>query len=452
VPAEHILKAARMYALGQRASGHSLYGGPPSAVGGQPRGRSTILYAMGITQRSNGTEMVLTLANLALLTGQIGKPSTGVNPLRGQSNVQGSCDMGGLPNVLPGYQPVTDEARRKAVAEKWGLADLPARPGLTVVELMKAAQERRVRALYVMGENPMLSDPNLEHVEHALRQLDFLVVQDIFLSETAQLAHVVLPAASWLEKDGTKTNTERRVQRLHPVLKAPGEARPDWWIVCEVAKRLEAALRPQTADGGSQSAVGGHWSFTGSSQIADEIAAVTPSYHGIVYSRLDEGGLCWPCPAVDHPGTPILHTQSFTRGLGKFHPITARTQAEKPDAEYPLVLSTGRVLYHYHTGTMTRRSGPLSWRDPRGWVEINAHDAEAAGVADAAAVVLRSRRGQVRTVAHLSERVPPGTVFLAFHWNEAPANTLTHDFALDPIAKIPEFKLCTVRLEAANGS
>jgi formate dehydrogenase alpha subunit len=462
VPAEDIVKAARMYALGQRARGQSRYGGPPSAVSNQQseisnpqsRGRSTILYAMGITQRSNGTEMVLTLANLALLTGQIGKPSTGVNPLRGQSNVQGSCDMGCLPNVLPGYQPVTDEAKRRAVAEKWGLSDLPAQPGLTVVELMQAAEARRVRAMYVMGENPMLSDPNVEHVERALRTLDFLVVQDIFLSETAQLAHVVLPAASWLEKDGTKTNTERRVQLIRPVLKAPGEAKPDWWIVCEVAKRLEEKLdgRQRTADGGRRSAVGSPWSYASTAQIADEIAAVTPSYRGIVHRRLNEGGLCWPCPAEDHPGTPILHTQAFTRGRGKFHLVTAKTPAEKPDAEYPLILSTGRVLYHYHTGTMTRRSGPLHWRDPHGWVEINARDAEAVGVHDTEPVVVRSRRGAVRTTARVSERVPAGTVFLAFHWSEAPANTLTHDFALDPLAKIPEFKLCTVRVEAEKGS
>ncbi len=448
VPAENIVKAARLYALGERVRGASLYS-RSSAIGDPPsRGHSTILYAMGITQRSNGTEMVLMLANLALLTGQIGKPSTGVNPLRGQSNVQGSCDMGCLPNVLPGYQPVTDETKRQAVAAKWGLADLPARPGLTVVELMKAAAEKRVRALYVMGENPMLSDPNLEHVEHALRQLDFLVVQDIFLSETAQLAHVVLPAASWLEKDGTKTNTERRVQRLQPVLKAPGEARPDWWIVCEVAQRLEAALRPQPADGDLPFSVRPRWSFTSTAEIADEIAAVTPSYRGILHRRLNEGGLCWPCPTEDHPGTPILHTQAFTRGLGKFHPVTVGAPAERPDADYPLILSTGRVLYHYHTGTMTRRSGPLSWRDPRGWVEINAQDAAAAGVQDGRPVVLRSRRGEVHTVARVSECVPPGTVFLAFHWNEAPANTLTPDSPLDPLAKIPEFKLGAVRLEA----
>lgn len=438
VPAEEIVKAARFYALGERARGDSVYAATSK------RGHATILYAMGITQRTNGTELVLALANLSLLAGQVGKPSMGVNPLRGQSNVQGACDMGALPNVLPGYQPVTDEAKRKAVAEKWGVPDLPNKPGLTVVELMQAADAKQVRAMYVMGENPMLSDPNLEHVEKALRTLDFLVVQDIFLSETAQLAHVVLPAAAWLEKDGSKTNTERRVQLLHPVLPAPGEAKPDWWVVAELGRRLEAKLGRVNHT---------RWNFSSTAEIADEIAAVTPSYRGIVHRRLQGEGLCWPCPSEGHAGTPVLHTQTFTRGLGKFSPVTAKLPAEQPDAEYPLVLSTGRVLYHYHTGTMTRRSEPLAWRESRGWVEINPQDASAAGIRDATAVVIRSRRGQVRTQARLSQNVPPGVVFLSFHWKEAPANLLTQDYALDPIAKIPEFKLCTVRLEnprAAN--
>ncbi len=434
VPADKIVRAARMYALGERASGVSKYAG-------EPRGHSGIYWAMGITQRRNGTEMVLSLANLAMLTGQLSKPSTGVNPLRGQSNVQGTSDMGALPDVLPGYQKVIDDEKRKAVAAKWGRDDLPAKPGLTVTEIMAAAHDHRVRAMYVMGENPMLSDPNLEHVEESLRQLDFLAVQEIFLSETAQLAHVILPAASWLEKDGTKTNTERRVQLIHPVLRSPGEARPDWWIVVELGRRLERLL--------DENPGAGRWGFTSPAQIADEIAAVTPSYRGIVHRRLGEVGLVWPCPSEEHPGTPILHHTTFTRGLGKFHAVEAKRPVEQPDAEYPLVLSTGRVLYHYHTGTMSRRSAPLHWRDPRDWVEINAADAQAVGVEDGASVVIRSRRGEVKTLARLSEHVPAGVIFLAFHWAEAPANRLTQDYAVDPVAKIPEFKLCTVRVEAA---
>nr|MBP7691719.1 formate dehydrogenase subunit alpha [Anaerolineales bacterium] len=432
VKAEDIVKAARMYALGTRAHGVSRYAG---------RGHSSILYAMGITQRRNGTDLVLTLANLALLTGQIGQPSTGINPLRGQSNVQGACDVGALPDVLSGYQKVTDEPKRQAVAAKWGLADLPAKPGLTVTEMMPAILDERIRALYVMGENPMLSDPNLHHVEAALKRLDFLMVQDIFMSETAQFAHLILPAAAWLEKDGTKTNTERRVQLIQPVLKAPGAAQPDWWIVQELARRVAAKLAAPAT----------RWDFTSTREIADELAAVTPSYAGIRHHRLAQGGLCWPCPTETHPGTPILHTEKFTRGLGKFSALTAQGPVENPDAEYPFTLSTGRVLYQYHTGTMTRRSGPLNWRTPHGWAELNRHDADKAGITEGSEVIIRSRRGEVRTEARLGERVPPGVVFLSFHWHEAPANRLTQDTALDPVAKIPEFKVTAVQVEKANG-
>jgi predicted molibdopterin-dependent oxidoreductase YjgC len=437
VPAELIERAARLYALGERAAGESIYG--------DSRGHATILYAMGITQRRNGTDLVLSLANLALLCGQVGKPSTGVNPLRGQSNVQGACDVGCLPNVLPGYRPVGDAAGSSAVAQAWGVATLPDRPGLTVVEMMHAAAEGRVRAMYVMGENPMLTDPNLSHVEEALRALDFLVVQDIFLSETARLAHVVLPAAASLEKDGTVTNTERRVQLSAPVLPAPGEAWPDWRITGALGERLAAKL-------GRKEQANGYWSYPSTAVIAAEIAAVTPIYGGIVHERLTNGGLVWPCPTVDHPGTPLLHAERFTRGLGKFHPVPAQLSAEQPDEEYPLVLTTGRILYHYHSGTMTRRSEGLNWREPRAYAEVNAADIAAVGVKDGGMAVLRTRRGQVRVQARASQRVAPGVVFLSFHWKEAPANLLTQDFALDPLAKIPEYKACAARLEHPRGA
>jgi formate dehydrogenase alpha subunit len=446
VPAEQIERAARLYALGERSS---VLGEAPAArsgpngTGAQPRGRSSILYAMGITQRTNGTDLVVMLANLALLCGQIGKPSTGVNPLRGQSNVQGACDLGGLPNVLPGYQPVTDDAKRAAVAAIWGVADLPARSGLTVVEMMHAVIEGKVRAMYIMGENPMLSDPNLSHVEEALRGLDFLVVQDIFLSESAQLAHVVLPAAAALEKDGSFTNTERRVQLLSPIVAAPGQALPDWQIIGRLAEQVTQALAAK--QGRPARAV--RWQFPSTAAIMEELAQVTPSYGGMRHDRLAGAGLVWPCPAPDHPGTPVLHTQTFTRGLGKFHAVAARLPAEQPDAEFPLILSTGRILYHYHTGTMTRRAVGLDWLEPRGHVEINAQDAAAVNLRDGGPVVIHSRRGQVRTQARISTRVPPGTIFLAFHWREAPANLLTQDYALDPVAKIPEYKVAAVRLE-----
>ena len=456
VPAEKIEQAARLYALGERASkmGEGARGSGEDAAAGQtngagqspvfpspdlPRGRSSILYAMGITQRTNGTDLVLALANLSMLCGQIGKPSTGVNPLRGQSNVQGACDLGGLPNVLPGYQPVTDAAKRQTVAHGWGLDELPGENGLTVVEMMHAAVDRRLRAMYIMGENPMLSDPNLTHVEEGLRTLDFLVVQDIFLSESAQLAHVVLPAAASLEKDGTVTNTERRVQLLAPVVPAPGQARADWEIIGDLGTALDTKL------GRGERAV--RWQFATSAEIAAEAASVTPIYGGMLHPRLHGEGLMWPCPTPEHPGTPILHTQRFSRGLGKFHAVHANLPAEQPDAEYPLILSTGRILYHYHTGTMTRRSEGLDWVESKAYAEVNPVDAAAVNLRDGGPVIIHSRRGQVRTQARISERVQPGVVFLSFHWKEAPANLLTQDFALDPLAKIPEYKVSAIRLE-----
>ncbi len=431
VPVEQIEAAARLYALGERAAGESIYG--------EERGRSTILYAMGITQRSNGTDLVLTLANLAMLCGMLGRRSTGVNPLRGQANVQGACDVGCLVNVLPGYQAVTDDERRQTMAVHWGVDKLPDQVGLTVVEAMHAAAEGQVRAVYVMGENPMMSDPNTSHVEQALRNLDFLLAQDIFLSETAQLAHVVLPAAASLEKDGTFTNTERRVKRLEPVVAPPGEALPDWVITGRLAALVDERL--------GQDRDPEYWLFPSTQAIMEEVARVTPIYGGVSYERLAGGGLQWPCPSADHPGTAILHEGKFSRGLGKFHPVKALDPAEQVDEEYPLILTTGRMLYHYHTGTMTRRSEPLHWKEPRGFVEINAVDAAALDLADEAAVVLKSRRGTVRTKARITDRVPAGTVFLAFHWREAPANMLTQDFKLDPVAKIPEYKVCAVKLE-----
>ncbi len=431
VTVEQIQQAAEIYAGGRRVDS---FGGSQ-----KERGASTILYAMGITQRSNGTDMVLTLANLAMLCGQIGRPSTGVNPLRGQSNVQGACDVGCLVNVFPGYQKVTDGEKREALAEAWDVSSLPGQVGLTIVEAIHTAVAGEMRAMYVMGENPMMSDPNTTHVEQGLRNLDFLVVQDIFPNDTAALAHVILPAAASLEKDGSFTNTERRVQLLNPVLNAPGQALPDWQIISEIAVRFDTALgRGRESD---------YWRYASAGDIFAELARVTSIYRGMSYERLAGSGLQWPCPDAEHLGTPILHDGRFARGLGKFHAVSASDPAEQPDEEYPLILTTGRILYHYHTGTMTRRSGPLSWVEPRGFVEINAADAAAIGVQDRHAVVITSRRGKVRTSARISENVPPGTIFLAFHWREASANILTQDFKLDPVAKIPEYKICAVRLE-----
>ncbi len=438
VPATMIERAARLYAWGERQSGRSIFAA--SNGHGEFRGHATILYAMGITQRSNGTDMVHMLASLAMLCGQIGKPSTGVNPLRGQSNVQGACDLGGLPNVLPGYQKVFDDEKRQAVAKAWGLEDLPAKVGYTVVEASHAMTAGKVRALYVMGENPLLSDPNLSHVEHAFRTLDFLVVQDIFLTETAQLAHVIFPAAASLEKEGTITNSERRVQLLQQVVTPPGKAKPDWQITAALAKAVDEKL-------GRQRAQQGYWDYASPAEIMEEARQVTPIYGGISHQRLQTEQLVWPCPTEDHPGTPILHVGKFSRGRGKFFPATANLPYEQPDEEYPLVLTTGRVLYHYHTGTMTRRSEGLDWRVPTGYVEVHRDDAAALGLKDGEEVKIISRRGEVVTRAKVGDRVSPGVVFLSFHWRESPANKLTHDEKLDPIAKIPEYKANAVRLE-----
>jgi len=406
VPADDIRRAARMIATARRFS---------------------IVYAMGITQHTTGTDNVKALANLAMLTGSIGREATGVNPLRGQNNVQGACDLGALPNVFTGYQKVNDPQARAKFEEAWGVA-LPAEPGLTVVEIIQAAGEGRIKALYCMGENPVLSDPNSTHTIEALKKLDLLVVQDIFLSDTAELAHVVLPSASFAEKDGTFTNTERRVQRVRKAIEPPGQARPDWQIICDLATRMGYPM---------------HYDHPG--QIMDEIARLTPIYGGISYERLERESLQWPCPTPDHPGTAYLHKGRFSRGLGRFHPTPFKEPVEMPDDDYPFLLSTGRVLYHFHTTTMTGQSDGLAELYPGGDIQVNPDDARRLGVKHGELVEVASRRGAVRAKALLTERVPPGMVYMPFHFREAPANVLTID-ALDPIAKIPEFKVCAVRL------
>ncbi len=410
VPADDLRKAARMYAAA---------------------GRASILYAMGITQHISGTNNVKSIANLAMLCGNVGIEGGGVNPLRGQNNVQGACDMGGLPNVFAGYRPVEDTGARAYFEEAWGKA-LPEKPGLTVVEITKGALEGTVKALYIMGENPLLSDPDLSHVEEALKQLDFLVVQDIFPTETAQFADVVLPSASFAEKDGTFTNTERRVQRVRKAVEPPGTARQDWEILSDLLNRMGVPAR-----------------YGSAGDIMEEIRRVTPSYRGITYGRLERGSLQWPCPNEEHPGTAYLHRDRFTRGLGLFHAVEYTPPAELPDGEYPLILSTGRVLYHYHTGTMTRLSSGSMERVPESLVEIHPADAERLKVEDGQPVTVTSRRGSVTAKARVTEKSPRGTVFMNFHFAEAAVNRLTHP-SLDPVGKIPGFKVCAVRVEAAR--
>ncbi len=410
VEREKIVEAARTYATCKPAS---------------------ILYAMGITQHSHGTDNVLATSNLALVTGNVGKPSTGVNPLRGQNNVQGACDMGALPVVYPGYQKVNDPDIQKKFESAWGCPLNPS-PGLTHVEIFDAIDTGKIKALYIVGENPILSEANSTHVAEAIEKLEVFVAQDIFLSETARLADVVLPAASFAEKDGTFTNTERRVQRIRKAIQPIGEAKPDWWITCQLAKRMGAA----------------GFDFSNPSQIQDEIAAVTPSYGGISHERLDRETLQWPCPTADHPGTPLLHAERFATksGKGKFLPLEYKPSAELPDDEYPLILTTERSLYHFHTSTMTRKVDGLNVLRPHELVEMNPTDAAALGILDGQPVRVISRRGQVTAQAMVTEVSPPGVVAMTFHFAESPTNVLTNA-ALDPVAKIPETKVCAVRVE-----
>jgi formate dehydrogenase alpha subunit len=390
--------------------------------------KASIVFSMGITQHVTGTDNVLSTANLAMLTGNVGRESTGVNPLRGQNNVQGACDLGALPNVFSGYQPVDNEATRIKFEEAWG-APLSDKPGLTVVETVKAAYDGDLKGLYVMGENPLMSDPDLNHVREALGKLDFLVVQDIFLSETAQMADVVLPVASFAEKDGTFTNTARRIQMVRKAIEPVGRSLSDWKIVCELACRM-----------------GYKMSYGSASDIMNEIAALTPIYGGVHHDRLEGAGLQWPCPSSDHPGTAFLHKDRFARGRGRFHAVEYVPPAEYPDADYPFLLTTGRLLQHFHTGTMTRRSDVLNSLIPECPVEINPEDAMRLGVGDGDEVRVESRRGKIAARAKVTERSPMASVFIPFHFSEAAANLLTNA-ALDPSSKIPELKVCAVRLE-----
>jgi len=410
IPARELVEAARLYAKAERAS---------------------IVYCMGITQHTTGTDNVKSLANLAMLCGNLGIAGGGVNPLRGQNNVQGACDMGGLPDVFSGYQRVVDTPARQRMAAAWNVADLPEKPGMKVTQMMPAAHDGQLKAMYIIGENPLVSDADLNHAEASLRNLDFLVVQDIFLTETARLANVVLPSACFAEKDGTFSNTERRVQRVRKAVEPPGQAREDWKIIGDLAGRMGYAM-----------------TYADSRQIMNEIRKVTPSYAGISYDRIEQAGIHWPCPNEEHPGTPILHRDQFTIGKGVFSAIDYIPPAEMIDREYPLYLTTGRLLYQYHTGTMSMKTGGLNEIAPECFVEISPEDARLFGMPDGTLASIASRRGSIRARLKISPKAVKGTVFLPFHYAQAAANRLTNA-ALDPISGIPEFKVCAVKLEKA---
>jgi predicted molibdopterin-dependent oxidoreductase YjgC len=400
-----------------------------------------VMWAMGITQHIIGVNNVLDLANLQMLLGNLGVEGGGVNPLRGQNNVQGACDMGALPNVYPGYQNVTVEAARQKFEAAWG-TPLSGKVGMTATEMIPNVEKGQIKALYILGEDPVMSDPDTNHIRRNLEECEFVLLQEIFPSETAPYADVLLPATAFAEKYGTFTNTERRIQMVRKAVEAPGEARPDWQIISEIARRmLKAGTRPIIE------APYAGWDYQDTTQIMEEIAALTPSYAGVSHERLEQGEqLQWPVKDLQHPGTPILHIGQFTRGKGKFSAVEHVPPQELPDEAYPLLLSTGRVLYHWHGGEMTRRAQGLVSIYDRALVELSPEDANRMGISPDQRVRVSSRRGRIEAEAWITERVPQGMIFANFHFPGSSANELTIA-ALDPVAKIPEFKVCAVRVE-----
>lgn len=407
VPKDDIIRAARLYG-GSRKAG--------------------IFYTMGVTQHACGTANVSAVANLVTLTGNIGRESTGINPLRGQNNVQGASDAACLPNVYPGYQRVDLPEVREKFEKAWGVPLSP-KAGMTSTEMMHAAAEGKLKAMYVVGENPIITDPNMRHTVAALRNLDFLVVQDIFMTDTAALADVILPAACSFEKDGTFTNTERKVQRVRKAVEPPGEARDDLSVIIEISRRLGYAMP-----------------YTSAEDVMEEYGRLWPALGGITFHRLDRQGIQWPCPTRDHPGTPFLYKDGFPKGRVPFVTVPYMPPAEVTDTEYPFVLTTGRNLFQYHAGSMTRRVKPIERHAGEAYVEINPFDAERLGIRKGDRIRIRSRRGQVEIAARVTPRVAEGTVFIPMHYREAAANVITND-ALDPVVKIPELKVCAVAVE-----
>lgn len=389
--------------------------------------KAGIFYTLGITEHICGTDNVSSLANLGMLTGHIGKESCGINPIRGQNNVQGACDLGALPNTYPSYQAVNNPDVHKFFEELWN-TKLSDKIGLKIPDMFNQAVEGKIHAMYVMGEDPVLSDPDANHVKKAFESMDFVVVQDIFMSETAKFADVILPAACYAEKDGTFTNTERRVQRVRKAVDAPGEARDDWKIICDIAKAM--------GDKG--------FDFENSEAIFEEMRLAMPSYRGMTYKRIDKIGLQWPCPTEQHPGTKYLHKGMFSRGKGLMRAIDYKKPHELPDSEYPMLLSTGRMIYHYNI--TTRFSSSLDQVRPYELAEVNPEDAQRLDLKELDFIKVTSRRGEVVTRVTITDRVQPGMIWMTLHYKESPVNELTVD-AYDPVTGTGEYKVCAVRVE-----
>jgi len=390
--------------------------------------RPGIYYTMGITQHTHGTDNVYSIANLALMTGNLGRECTGVNPLRGQNNVQGATDMGCIPDLYPGYQRVNIQGVRAKFEKAWGVK-LSDKKGLTATEMTGAALAGDLKAMYIMGENPVLSDPDMKHTIKALKNLDFLIVQDIFLTETAELADVVLPAACFAEKDGTFTNTARMVQRVRKAVEPPGEAKADSSIIIEMSKRMGYEMRYNLIE-----------------DVFYESGKLWPALAGITYKRIAQNGIQWPCPTPDHPGTQYLFKGGFPRGKASFTVVKYRASEELPDDEFPFILSTGRQLFQYHTGTMTRKVGAINAISPTAYIEMHPDDADRLGIHNDETVTVSSRRGSIDIKTLISGRPAKGMVFIPFHFREASANVLTNTVT-DPVSKIPELKACAVRIE-----
>jgi len=411
VPQKQLREVARLYA--------------------SPGKKSAIYYGMGLAHHASGTDNVKCIANLAMLCGKVGTPGGGVNPLRGQNNVQGACDMGALFNTLPGYTGLVSEEIFEKYEKRWGVK-LPRRPGKAATEVWDAILDGKVRGLYVFGEDPVLADPNAGHAVRALEKVDFLLVQDIFLTDTAKMADVVLPAACYAEKDGTFTCSERRVQRVRKALIPPGEAKPDWQIFCELSQKMGYAMQ-----------------YESPKEIFDEVAELLPQYAGISYDRIEKVGLQWPVPDKDHPGTSVLHIGKFTKGKGLFIPEDYTPPTELPDEQYPMILTTGREVAQYNFGSMTRKTSGIEQICPEAFAEVNPDDAERLGIKDKTWLQITSRRGSIRVRAAITDRSQEGTIFIPYHFAEVPVNMLTLN-SLDRLSRSPQYKICAIKVEVLS--